>query len=91
MVVPQFKIWEDIKSIIENDFNEEGLYKLEEYGRLYDERKIIYKRFSPQEQHGCSTGGGTHVIASLLAGAESATSGVAEESVKEKKHEVEAK
>ena len=60
---------------------------MEEYGRLYDERKIIYKRFSPQEQHGCSTGGDTHVIASLLAGAESATSGVAEESVKDFKTE----
>lgn len=74
-------IWKDIKKIISNDFTQEGLSKLEEYGRLYDERKIIYKRFSPQEQHGCSAGGSTHVIASLLAGAESAASGNAEESL----------
>ena len=83
----KFDLWNEIKAIIKNGFDEEGLSKLEEYGRLYDERKIIYKRFSPQEQHGCSTGGGTHVIASLLAGAESATSGIAEESVKDFKTE----
>lgn len=89
METPKFNLWEDIKTIIENGFNEEGLSKLEEYGRLYDERKIVYKRFSPQEQHGCSAGGGTHVIASLLTGAESATSGDAEESVKDFKRESE--
>ena len=87
MVYPQSDFWKEIKTIIENDFNDEGLSKLEEYGRLYDERKIVYKRFSPQEQHGCSAGGSTHVIASLLAGAESATSGIAEESVKDFKTE----
>ena len=31
---------------------------------------MVYQRFSPQEQHGCSAGGTTNVIASLLAGAE---------------------
>ena len=80
-------IWKDIKEIINNDFYEDGLAKLDEYGRLYDERKIVYKRFSPQEQHGSSAGGGTHVIASLLAGAESATSGNAEESIADFKTE----
>ena len=80
-------IWLDIKEIIDNDFSKEGLLKLEEYGRLYDERKIIYKRFSPQEQHGCSEGGGSHVIASLLAGAKVATSGIIEESISDFKTE----
>ena len=31
---------------------------------------MVYERFSPFEQHGCSAGGTTHVIATLLAGAE---------------------
>jgi len=31
---------------------------------------LVYQRFSPQEQHGCTAGGATNVIASLLAGAE---------------------
>ena len=34
---------------------------------------MVYQRFSPQEQHGCSAGGTTNVIASLLAGAEAGT------------------
>ena len=80
-------VWIEIKKIIDNGFDDEGLAKLEYYGRLYDERKIVYKRFSPQEQHGCSAGGGSHVIASLLAGAESATSGVSEESLTDFKTE----
>ena len=32
--------------------------------------RLVYERFSPFEQHGCSAGGTTHVIATLLAGAE---------------------
>ncbi len=35
--------------------------------------RLVYQRFSPQEQHGCSEGGTTNVIASLLSGAESGT------------------
>ena len=31
---------------------------------------MVYERFSPFEQHGCSAGGTTHVIATILAGAE---------------------
>ena len=82
------RIWHNIRNIIDDDFSNEGLTQLEEYGRLFDERKILYKRFSPQEQHGCSEGGGTHVIASLLAGAEVATSGIIEESLTDFKTEL---
>ena len=60
---------------------------LEEHGKEFEERRIIYKRFSPPEQHGCTTGGITHVIATLLAGAEVATSGIPEESIKDFKTE----
>jgi len=35
--------------------------------------RIIYQRFSPLEQHGCTAGGATNVIATLLAGAEASS------------------
>ena len=65
--------WNDIASIIAEDFSDEGLAKLESYAEHFFTRRLVYKRFSPSEQHGCSTGGATHVIASILAGAEVAT------------------
>lgn len=61
--------WVSIREIIENDFAPEGLVKLERYAEQFISGQLVYKRFSPFEQHGCSTGGATHVIASLLAGA----------------------
>lgn len=80
--------WKEIRKIIDDGFTQEGLNKLEEYGEWFNNRKILYKRFTPQEQYGCTTGGVTHVIASLLAGAEIATSGIAEESLSERKIEL---
>ena len=66
----ELNLWEDIKQIKEDGFSPEGLHKLELYAELFNERKLLYQRFSPAEQHGCSKGGGTHVVATLLAGAE---------------------
>ena len=65
--------WNDIKVIIANGFDAEGLQKLDYYAELFVRGKFVYKRFSPFEQHGCATGGATHVIASLLAGAKART------------------
>ena len=65
--------WVSIREIIENDFAPEGLVKLERYAEQFISGQLVYKRFSPFEQYGCSTGGATHVIASLLAGAKSTT------------------
>ena len=59
-------IWCEILQIIDKGFPEEGLNKLEYYAERFNEGKILYKRFSPQEQHGCRKGGVNHVIASLL-------------------------
>lgn len=61
--------WNSINNIILDGFNSEGLAKLEWYATQIINRKILFKRFSPQEQHGCTEGGSTHVIASILAGA----------------------
>ena len=66
-------IWCEILQIIDKGFPEEGLNKLEYYAERFNEGKILYKRFSPQEQYGCRKGGVNHVIASLLAGAKVAT------------------
>ena len=62
--------WTSIESIINDGFTSEGLQKLDRYAEQFISRELVYKRFSPLEQHGCSTGGTTHVIATLLAGAE---------------------
>lgn len=51
---------------------------LDDYADKFTCGKLLYKRFSPSEQHGCSAGGYVHVIASLLAGANVATNSVAE-------------
>jgi hypothetical protein len=62
--------WASIHSIIAEGFTSEGLLKLDSYAEQFISRRLVYQRFSPQEQHGCSAGGATNVIASLLAGAE---------------------
>ena len=36
-------------------------------------KQLLFKRYSPSEQHGCATGGSFHVVASILAGAETPT------------------
>ena len=60
--------WNEISSIIGEGFTDQGLAKLEYYAELFINQRIVYKRFSPFEQHGCTTGGITNVVATLLAG-----------------------
>ena len=63
-------IWQSILSIIHQGFTPNGISKLEEYAENFISQQLVYKRFSPSEQHGCIEGGTNHVIASILAGAE---------------------
>jgi hypothetical protein len=65
--------WASIHSIIAEGFTSEGLLKLDSYAEQFISGRLVYQRFSPQEQHGCAAGGATNVIASLLAGAEAGT------------------
>ena len=65
--------WKSINVIIADGFTPEGLQKLDYYAELFINGRLVYKRFSPFEQHGCTTGGHAHVIASILAGAETGT------------------
>ena len=36
-------------------------------------KQLLFKRYSPSEQHGCAMGGSLHVVASILSGAETPT------------------
>ena len=63
--------WESIHAIIAEGFTPEGLQKLDYYAEQFINGRLVYQRFSPFEQHGCSARGATHVFASLLAGSES--------------------
>ena len=65
--------WASVRTIITEGFMPEGLRKLDYYAEQFISGKLVYQRFSPQEQHGCAAGGTTNVIASLLAGAETGT------------------
>ena len=62
--------WASIRTIITEGFTPEGLRKLDYYAEQFISGRLVYQRFSPREQYGCSAGGETNVIASLLAGAE---------------------
>ena len=62
--------WDSINAIISEGFTPKGLQKLDEYAEQFVTRRLVYQRFSPAEQHGCTAGGPAHVVASLLAGAD---------------------
>lgn len=62
--------WNSVNHIVQEGFTSEGLQKLDFYAEQFIGRQLVYKRFSPIEQYGCATGGATHVVATLLSGAE---------------------
>jgi len=65
--------WASVRAIIAEGFTPEGLLKLDTYAAEFISGRLVYQRFSPQEQHGCAAGGHANVVASLLAGAEAGT------------------
>jgi hypothetical protein len=67
------EFWQSIKRIAADGFTKSGLLKIDDYAEQFIRHQILFKRFSSNEQYGCSKGGRTHVIAFLLAGAEVAT------------------
>lgn len=71
--------WADIDKIIENNYTPEGLIKLDTYASDFISGKLVYQRFSPQEQHGCATGGYANVVASIIAGAKIGTNTLPQE------------
>lgn len=71
--------WNSIDGIVRDNFTSEGLSKLDTYAADFISGKLVYQRFSPQEQHGCAIGGYAHVVASLIAGAETGADSIAKE------------
>lgn len=65
--------WASVKAVINEGFTTEGLRLLDSYAEQLISHRLLYKRFSPGEQHGCATGGAAHVVASLLAAAKTGT------------------
>lgn len=62
--------WKSVSSIIDNNFTPEGTKKLEQYAQQFIAGRLLFARYTDNEQLGCSAGGTIHVIASILAGAE---------------------
>ena len=73
--------WDSVNAIIAEGFTPEGLQKLDEYAEQFVTGRLVYQRFSPAEQHGCAAGGPAHVVASLLAGAETHANRIAAQDV----------
>lgn len=80
--------WNSVRIIIDEGFTTEGLRKLDSYAEQFISGKLIYQRFSPREQYGCSAGGEANVIASLLAGAEDRADSNASQDFKDFQREV---
>ena len=64
------EFWTSISTIILNGFDSEGKLKLEQYAKQFITGQLLFKRYTEDEQFGCAVGGTLHVIASILAGAE---------------------
>ena len=75
--------WASLRAIITDGFMPEGLRKLDYYAEQFISGRLVYQRFSPREQHGCSAGGEANVIASLLAGAENSSDSDVKETLSE--------
>ena len=73
--------WESVNAVIAEGFTTQGLQKLDEYAEQFVAGRLVYQRFSPAEQHGCAAGGPAHVVASLLAGAETHANRIAAQDV----------
>lgn len=64
------EFWKSISQIIDNKFIPEGLKQLEQYAQQFISGRLLFTRYTDNEQFGCAAGGTIHVIASILAGAE---------------------
>ena len=64
------EFWTSISTIIKNGFDFEGTNKLEKYAKQFISGQLLFSRYTEDEQSGCAAGGTLHVIATLLAGAE---------------------
>lgn len=70
--------WARIRNIISEGFTPEGLTELDRYAVQFINGQLLYQRFSHAEQFGCAAGSHSHVIATILTGAEVGTSEISE-------------
>ena len=61
IVINNLDFWTSIGTVISEGFTSEGLIKLDWYAEQFISGQLIYKRFSPIEQYGCSKGGSCYV------------------------------
>lgn len=64
------EFWKSISHIIDYGFTTEGTKQLEQYAQQFISGRLLFTRYTVDEQLGCAAGGTIHVIASILAGAE---------------------
>lgn len=62
-----YEFWDNVRHIINNKFSPECLRTLNKYAEDLINGKLLFKRFSSNEQHGCAAGGTAHVVATILA------------------------
>ena len=46
--------WASVRAIIAEGFTPEGLQILDSYAAQFISGRLVYQRFSPQEQYGCA-------------------------------------
>lgn len=64
------EFWSSITQIIDNHFSSTDTRQLEQYAQQFIAGRLLFTRYTDNEQFGCAAGGTIHVIASILAGAE---------------------
>lgn len=64
------EFWESVAEVIGRGFTPEGLNLLERYAQQFIAGRLLFARYTDNEQLGCAAEGTVHVIASILAGAE---------------------
>lgn len=67
------EFWISINAIIHDGFTDNGLKILTDYVQAFNSRRLLFSRYSANEQRGCTDGGTLHVVATILAAAETPT------------------
>lgn len=64
------EFWQSITDIINKGFDNDGNERLKQYGDQFVDGRLLFTRYTIDEQRGCAAGGDLHVAATLLASAE---------------------
>lgn len=64
------QFWSSLSTIIHDGFTSDGIKILSDYAQQFNSGRLLFTRYSTDEQHGCTAGGSLHVFATLLAATE---------------------